>query len=206
MAKRKKMSTTDKANRIARVLSEFFGIDTNPFTRATNKQFKKIYKIYTEARRKRKEQGIQVQTLQQYDAEINRREQGEAPPREQADNKGYDFVESFKQKVTDTYNDFMEKYGYIETFKGRPSAEQQEAYFKSLGAYDVTQSYYHILQLLDEMVLQAGYDEVAREIAADPELEYIETVIWLPPSGWKNEMETTVQHLQAIMQRINTAK
>ena len=64
---------------------------------------------------------------------------------------------------------------------------------------EMESSYQEIKKIVAAMRSQFGDEIVAQAIASNAEIEYIQALVFIPPSEILNNFEVTVQQLTAIM-------
>ena len=175
--------------------------------RASLKTLKNIWKdIRQEYKQKGKDlpvvQAVVKQTKAEFDYEQSPRDENmnTLPPDENL-NTGYEYIENFKRELEAIYNATRD---WVNSWrdKKRFSQERREAYLGYVNWDLVEATYNAILTVIDNLILQFGYDEVAQAIAEDVELDYTIALVIIPPSEVMNEMEVTLEQLNGIVNRL----
>lgn len=115
------------------------------------------------------------------------------------DNWGYEYIEDYKKQIEIIYQDTI---AWMDRANDSTQEKQREYLAKEVYKDSLTASYYKLLETIDALVLQYGYDVTAQAIASDAEIEYTIALVFMPPSEFMNMFDMTISQLQAIMERL----
>lgn len=137
------------------------------------------------------------QSEEKFDYEFTDRDENmNTEPPEDAISMGADFIERFIQTIQDIYNDTKNE---IDTL---PSNSKQQ-YFMKASEDKLDGELQQILMMIDSMRAQFSDDIVAQALSEDVELDYTIALVYIPPSGVKDNFETTIEQLEGIMINIS---
>lgn len=220
-AKVKRMTITQQYNRYAIGL-RYYGESFETKTRATRKQLKEIKKLSSQIRQQQRAQGItdlptiaqayklvteqqQTMTDTSFDTIMQQFENIEDTQDIPTIDVGYEYIENFKQKIEEIYHNTLDATNT--SMYDTKLAHLVNQYNSTLGGapYDeLSRDYFKILELIENIVLRAGYDEAAQRIASDVELDYTVAITLIEPSDLDMKFEITIQQLTSILERIES--
>ena len=131
--------------------------------------------------------------------ETPRNENMETAPAEDY-NGGYEYIENYKRQIEQIYFNTLD---WMNRKDDSTPEKQREYLAHERHEEQFTSSYYSLLSMIDNLVLQYGYDLVAQAIASDAEIDYTIALVFMPPSEFENLFDMTIEQLTAIMGRLS---
>lgn len=180
---------------------EFMGIDTKK-----GWSLKTMKQKWSDLRKQQTQEGVELpnvrtvaKTAKEYKYEETPRDEqmNTLPPDEQLE-LGKQYIDNFLQTIDQIYRDTL---AIIQSapLNSRGNIRDPEFYFLDRDKDEMESSYQEIKKIVDAMRSQFGDEIVAQAIASNVEIEYIQALVFIPPSGTFNNFAVTVEQLTAIM-------
>ena len=164
--------------------------------------------IWKSIRSEHRQQGIELPNVRtvsktyEYEYQQTPRDENmNTLPPEEPLNMGYDYIESFKLQLETIYND-TKTWADGWSDKNLNSTDRRHRFIAHNNMDLLTSTYYAILERIDQLVLQFGYDAVAQALSSDVEMDYAIALSFMPPSSVENEMAMTLEQINGVMNRL----